>query len=71
MAGREPRRYSGLLRFRAVRILALLLVNAALLIVVFAVAEIGYRIHRNGFAGAFATLFNDVPYSNLGTSIGI
>ena len=68
MAGRERRRYTGLFRFRAVRILALLLVNAALLIAVFAVAEIGYRIHRNGCAGAFASFLDDVPYSNLGTS---
>ena len=49
----------------------LVAVNVLLFLLLFAFAEISYRIYRDGFARAFTGLANDllkVPYSNLGTS---
>ncbi len=46
-------------------------VNVLLFVLLFSLAEIGYRIYRDGFFRAFTGLVNDfrrVPYSNLGTS---
>lgn len=49
----------------------LVAVNLLVFFCLFSVAEISYRIYRDGFARAFIGLANDflrVPYSNLGTS---
>lgn len=49
----------------------LVAVNVLVFLLLFAFAEIGYRLHRDGFPRAFIGLANDfleVPYSNLGTS---
>ena len=54
----------------SLRLIFLLLVNCLVFIVLFAIAEIGYRIYSDGASNTISTLgdfFNKAPYSNLGT----
>jgi len=53
------------------RFFILLFINSIVFLVLFGTAEISYRIYRDGFtktAASIAHYFNEVPYSNLGTS---
>lgn len=56
------------------RIAKIVIVNMLVLLVLFLVLELSYRIHRDGVPEAFtniANYFRDVPYSNIGTGQGV
>lgn len=49
----------------------IVLVNCIVFLILFITAEISYRVYKDGFTKAvtsFIHFFNEVPYSNLGTS---
>jgi hypothetical protein len=60
---------SGILRFRMGRLAVLISVNLIGVLLIFMIAEMGYRIRSLGVMDAFVSLVKTpVPYSDLGTS---
>lgn len=56
------------------RIAKIVIVNLLVLLGLFCVLELSYRIHRDGIPEAFtniANYFRDVPYSSIGTGQGV